>query len=99
MTAEPTDADEQTDEARLLVWLEARAAAAAGDTVGGAPVDGVVVEWATDALRRVCPIVTGLLAFDGRLAAEVSEQLRRGEDPGSASEWGLRFASRLESDS
>jgi len=95
VTGEPTDASARTGEARLLEWLAARRDA---DDAAAATTEVEVVEWATDALRRVCPIVTGLLAFDGRLAAEVTAQLRRGEHPGSISEWGLGFASRLESD-
>lgn len=94
MPSEPSGADSSADDALLLDWLAARAGA--GDA-GDAPV-AAAHEWASDALTRACPIVTGLLAFDGRLEAEVAEQLRRGDRPGSIAEWGLEFASRLASD-
>jgi hypothetical protein len=57
---------------------------------------------ATAALRRVCPIVTGLLAFDGRLAVEVEHELARRADESVAvrpvEEWGVAFARRLATD-
>jgi hypothetical protein len=98
MPSEPCAAGAIADDARLLDWLAARAEPGVVDRAGSPPADATVVEWATDALTRACPIVTGLLAFDGRLRAEVAGQLPLGDHPESIADWGLRFATRLESD-
>jgi hypothetical protein len=97
MPSEPRAAGAIPDDARLLEWLATRAERGDAAAPGSPPAD-TVVAWATNALTRACPIVTGLLAFDGRLRAEVGEQLPLGDHPASISDWGLRFATRLESD-
>jgi hypothetical protein len=73
---------------RLLWWLAAPA--------GEAPAP--VVDAATAVLNRVCPIVTGLLAFDERLAVEVACQLTLPAASTTVIEWGAAFARRLASD-
>src|SRR5262249_34634621 len=55
-------------------------------------------ELATAALRRACPIVTGLLAFDDRLRAEVVGQVARPTAARSVRDWGAEFARRLAAD-
>lgn len=78
----------RADDAALLAWLAAPEIRASSEVVG----------WATAALGRVCPIVTGLLAIDHRLATEVERELERPAEPRSVEEWGLHFAQRLVSD-
>jgi hypothetical protein len=62
-------------------------------------VADAIVESAAIELAVVCPIVTGLLAFDDRLTGEVRIQLQRRDRPVSIQTWGMHFASRLSRDS
>jgi hypothetical protein len=85
---------------RLLAWLAAYAGAAlpARDDAQGDGFPDEVVGGAGAALARTCPIVTGLLAFDQRLSAEINRQLGLRARPDSVAEWGASFARRLAAD-
>jgi hypothetical protein len=80
----------------LLTWL-ARRDAPTGATTEPRAGDAIV-QSAEAVLASSCPIVTSLLAFDDRLAAEIREQLERRDEPASLHAWGLQFATRLGGD-
>ena len=61
-------------------------------------VADAIVEYAQHELTAACPIVTGLLAVDGRLTAEVRKQLQRHDRPVPVHSWAMQFASRLSTD-
>jgi hypothetical protein len=82
------------DDTRLLAWLST----STERLVGAADAGREVVDLATAALRRACPIVTGLLAFDDRLREEIVRQLALPTTAFAVPEWGAEFARRLAAD-
>ena len=67
----------------------------------GSDAPDEIVGRATAALRRACPIVTGLLDFDGRLRAEVEHEVVRGNESVEGlpvERLGFAFAQRLAAD-
>ena len=61
-------------------------------------VADAIVEHAQLELTAACPIVTGLLSFDGRLTGEVRKQLQRHDRPVPVHAWAMQFAARLSTD-
>ena len=85
---EPEPDPARADDRELLAWLAAFGSGAPADLIGRA----------ISALRRVCPIVTGLLLFDHRLSAEVERQLGEPTAARTVEDWGVAFAQRLVGD-